>query len=222
MVRTTMALNAKTSQGRIKDAGFLKSAGPFGDWLDAMQAVLRGEQVADVPCGDCVGCCVSSYPIPLRPGDRVALARVPTHLLSVAAEQLPGHAMMGYRTDGTCPMHGAQGCTIYADRPQTCRDYDCRIFAAAGLLPDGERPIIRERVQQWEFSHPEPHDKRAATAMRRAAQFIRNQSEQFPPSMRTHSAMAAAVIAVKTWQLFADDRVPLVDQIVRAVRDFDA
>ena len=56
-------------------------AGSFGEWLAAMRAVLRGERDADVPCGDCIGCCVSSYPIPLRPEDVRARAEVPEQFL---------------------------------------------------------------------------------------------------------------------------------------------
>ena len=51
----------------------LRPAGHFGTWLSEMRAVLKGERHADVPCDGCVGCCVSSYAIPLRPADKVAL-----------------------------------------------------------------------------------------------------------------------------------------------------
>ena len=127
-------------------------AGPFSDWLQAMRAVLRDEQHADVPCGDCVGCCVSSYPIPLRPSDRVAQEQVPEQYLLDAPGGKPGHLLMGFRDDGSCPFLVSRSCSIYADRPQTCRDYDCRIYAAAGLVPDGDRTAIERRVREWEFT----------------------------------------------------------------------
>jgi uncharacterized protein len=180
-----------------------RPAGAFGAWLDAMQAVLRGQRDADVPCDGCVGCCVSSYPIPLRPSDQVALAQVPDRYL-----QLPvgtGAARMVYREDGTCPMLRANQCTIYADRPQTCRDYDCRIYAATNLLPDGDRPVIQERVREWQFDFVSPEERAKAAALQRAAGFIRNNAQLFPPGMRAHSATAVAVLAVKVWPLFATD-----------------
>ncbi|MEO8315259.1 MAG: YkgJ family cysteine cluster protein [Pseudomonadota bacterium] len=179
-------------------------AGPFGEWLAAMRAVLRGEQSADVPCGDCVGCCISSYPIPLRPTDGVALETVPSQYLHLPADSAGGLARMGFREDGSCPMLCAGKCSIYSDRPQTCRDYDCRIYAAAGLLPDGARPVIQERVLAWRFAFGSADEQAAAEAVQRAARFISSNSALFPAGMRAGSATAVAVLAVKTQALFAD------------------
>lgn len=214
-----------------------------------MRAVLRGERAADVPCDGCVGCCVSAYPIPLRPRDQVALERVPAVNLSLPVGG-GGLARMLPRPDGTCPMLEAGRCMIYAGRPQTCRDYDCRIYAAAGLEPDGERPVIRDRVREWRFSFTDPQDARRAEAVRRAAVFIRRHAGAFPPAVRAHSATAAAVLAVKVWPLFAmpddagsgeevaggaagaggskpgvagDEEIRLlIESVLAAARDFDA
>ncbi len=191
-----------------------------------MRAVLRGLQDADVPCDGCVGCCVSSYPIPLRATDQVALERVPAEHLKLALGE--GRAVMGYRGDGTCPMLEARCCTIYSDRPQTCRDYDCRIYAAAGFVPDGDRPVIQERVLEWEFRFEDTQVGVMAKAMRDAATFIRRHADQFPMAMRAGSATAAAVLAVKTCELFlppgpgegAGSDV-LVQRIIAAARAFD-
>jgi hypothetical protein len=211
-----------------------RSAGAFGAWLDAMQAVLRGQQDADVPCDGCVGCCISSYPIPLRPTDRTALARVPDRYLQLPVGQ--GAARMGYREDGSCPMLLNSQCTIYADRPQTCRDYDCRIYAATDLLPDGDRPVIQERVREWCFDFPSREEQTSAEALRRAAHFIRSNAGLFPAGMRTHSTTAIAVLAVKVWPLFTsgvgandkgdgpEDPSPLeqVRRVLEAARAFDS
>lgn len=168
-----------------------------------MRAVLRGEAVADVPCDGCVGCCVSAYPIPLRPDDRVALERVPDMNLQLPV--VPGQlARMTPRADGRCPMLQADLCTIYADRPRTCRDYDCRIYAAAGLTPDGPRPVIQQRVREWRFGFAGPRERAMAEAVRRAAEFIRDHATLFPASARVHSATAVAVLAVQSWELFAE------------------
>ena len=204
-------------------------AGSFAQWLEAMRGVLRGERDAQVPCGECVGCCVSFYPIPLRPADSVALAHVPAAYLHLPTSQ-GGLAWMGYRPDGTCPMLDCGGCTIYVNRPRTCRDYDCRIYAAAGLLPDGDRPIIRQRVQQWRFGFDSPADRLAADAVERAAWFIRHRALDFPPSMRAGSATAAAVLALKCHEIFVENSLPesdeaalaLVGRVIDAVREFDA
>jgi uncharacterized protein len=205
-------------------------AGDFGEWLEVMRAVLRGERDADVPCGGCVGCCVSSYPIPLRPTDRVALEEVPPGHLRLPSEE-GALARMGYRADGSCPMLRQGACSIYRDRPQTCRDYDCRIYTAAGLFPDGERPIIRQRVSDWQFEFASRQASACSQALRQAVEFIRCHSAEFPVPMRATSATAAAVLAVKTYELFlaANDaavgepsRQPTVQHVVEAARSFDA
>lgn len=166
-----------------------------------MRAVLKGEQHADVPCDGCVGCCVSSYAIPLRPTDKVALDAVPSRYLRIPVGG--GLARMEYRQDGTCPMLEAGRCTIYADRPQTCRDYDCRIYAATGLLPDGDRPVIRDRVLEWRFDFHSHEEFAQHEALCRATRFIREHATLFPAAMRADSAAAAAVLALKVWPLFA-------------------
>jgi hypothetical protein len=112
---------------------------------------------------------------------------------------------MNPREDGTCPMLEAGRCGIYAQRPQTCRDYDCRIYAAAGMVPDGERPVIRERVGEWRFEFANEAAREQAVAVRRAAAFVRQHAALFPAASRAHSASAAAVLAVKTHPLFAAD-----------------
>lgn len=191
-----------------------------------MRAVLRGERDSDVPCGSCIGCCVSSYRIPLRPSDVVAREEVPEQWLLGATP--PGEQwLMGFREDGSCPFMQERCCTIYADRPQTCRDYDCRIYAAAGLLPAGERPLIYERVRDWEFRLESDQERRDAVAVRRAAQFISAHHGLFPEAMRAQSPTAAAVLAVKAYPLFAKEAVPVADpeglalRIIEAVRAFD-
>jgi hypothetical protein len=191
-----------------------------------MRAVLRGQQEAVVPCDGCLGCCVSGYQVPLRPDDTTALDEVPAAQL-VLPRGGAGLARMLPRTDGSCPMLDQGRCRIYAGRPRTCRDYDCRIYAAAGLAPDGPRPLIRARVREWAFSYGDGEERQAA-AVRRAAQFIRRHAALFPPAMRAHSAAAAAVLAVKVYPLFlerggggapAEERVR---HVLEAVREFDA
>lgn len=205
-------------------------AGPFSDWLHAMRAVLRDEQDANVPCGDCVGCCVSSYPIPLRPSDRLAQEQVPEEFV-LHAPMKPGHMLMGFRDDGSCPFLCAGACSIYRDRPQTCRDYDCRIFAAAGQVPAGQRPIIRERVMAWRFTYPANEDLQDAAAVRRAAEFIDAFKDRFPVEMRVGTPVATAIVAVKSYELFLDQGVQppqgsagvaaRIAQIAAAVLAFD-
>ena len=65
-----------------------------------------------------------------------------------------GHVLMGYDDHGQCPMLKGGECSIYDDRPQTCRDYDCRVFAATGIAVDREaQPEIARRVAAWAFTY---------------------------------------------------------------------
>lgn len=206
-----------------------RSAGSFAAWLAAVTRVLKGEQAADVPCDGCVGCCVSGYAIPLRPTDKAALAAVPDRYLRMPVAG--GLVRMDHREDGSCPMLEAGRCTIYAARPLTCRDYDCRIYTATMLLPDGERPVIRERVLEWRFDFATPEERTQGEALRRAAAFITEHAALFPPPVRAHSAAAAAVLAVKTWPLFVNEKGDgssdpsphgKVTRVLEAARSFDS
>lgn len=64
-------------------------------------------------------------------------------------------------------MLGDAGCRIYDDRPRTCRTYDCRVFAAAGVVP--EQPLIAERVRRWRFEILDEDDRWAAEQLTAAA-----------------------------------------------------
>jgi Fe-S-cluster containining protein len=204
-------------------------AGDFGPWLQDAAAVLRGTAGADVPCGSCVGCCVSSYFIPVRPEDAAARTRIPPDLLVHAPGQPAHQRMMGYREDGSCPMLGAGRCTIYADRPQTCRDYDCRIFAAAGIDAGGaDKQVINARVRAWRFGYRDEGERRAHEAVRAAAAFIRGRGEAFPGGRAPTAPTGIAVLALKAHVVFLDPAtatrpdVETARAIIDASRAFDA
>ncbi|HMN47360.1 MAG TPA: YkgJ family cysteine cluster protein [Povalibacter sp.] len=204
-------------------------AGPFGEWLTQMRASLRGDGGTVVPCGDCRGCCVSSYYIPIRPQDVGARERIPDQYLIAAAGQPPGHLMMKYREDGTCPMLSQGNCSIYEHRPQTCRDYDCRIFAAAGIAAAGaDKPVINRRVSEWRFRYDSEADRRAHAAVTAAATFIRQQREAFPGGRSPTAPTGIAVLAIKVYSLFLDPAIARLKpaDVARAIiaesRRFDA
>lgn len=208
---------------RNDEASETVDAGPFGHWLAQARASLLGDAGADVPCGDCVGCCVSSYPVPIRPQDALAAAEIPVKFLASAPG---GRTMMVALPDGTCPMLADRKCSIYGQRPQTCRDYDCRFFAAAGILAGGVgRAVINERVQQWRFTYPNEADRQAHCAVRAAAAFIEANADRFPgfPSAPT----GIAVLAIKAYMVFLQDNFQnmndqeIAHAIVAASRAFD-
>ena len=116
------------------------AAGEFTDWLENMCRALAGRGESDVPCGDCDACCRSSYFIAVTPEDEAARRRIPAALLFDAPGAPPGHQLLGYDEAGRCPMLKSTGCDVYADRPGTCRTYDCRFL----LLPASPKRIRRK------------------------------------------------------------------------------
>jgi len=204
------------------------SAGSFGKWLTEFRASLRGDGGTDVPCGDCVGCCVSSYFIPVRPKDTAALDAIPAKWL-VGTQNQPGHFMMGYLGDGTCPMLNAGKCSIYAHRPQTCRDYDCRVFAAAGIDAGGpDKFVINKRVREWRFAYESEEDLAAHRAMQETARFIQVRRDSFPGGRAPTAPTGIAVLAAKAYKVFLDRLVEnksdadVALAIIKASGEFDS
>jgi hypothetical protein len=151
-------------------------AGDFGSWLSAMQAALRGEADAEVPCGSCTACCASSQFVPIGPDETETLAHIPAKLLFPAPRLPEGHVLLGYDERGHCPMLVDGRCSIYEHRPRTCRSYDCRIFAATGLEVDADDPTkdpIAQRVRRWHFTFPANDDRHRQAAVRTAVRTVR-------------------------------------------------
>ncbi len=123
-------------------------AGDVSVWLEA----YRSGEDADVPCGACTACCEASYFIHVTPADAAARRHIPAELLFAAPGQPDGHLVMGFDEHGRCPMLQDGRCAIYPHRPQTCRDYDCRVFAATGIDAGGaDKAGVNARAAQWRF-----------------------------------------------------------------------
>jgi Fe-S-cluster containining protein len=199
-------------------------AGRFSDWLRAMRAALKGNSAMDVACGACVGCCTSSYFIKIRAHETRALAAIePRHLHAGpgAGDQL----LMGHAANGHCHMFAGGGCSIYPDRPETCRTYDCRVFTAAGI-PAGEgKTMINERVAAWRFEYRDDADREAHRAVQAAAAFLRQHVVRFPNGHVPSRPSEIAVLAVKTYPVFLGETMPdreTAAAIVSAGIQFDA
>jgi hypothetical protein len=197
-------------------------AGDFSDWLRAMRAALASDGGMDVACGDCVGCCTSSYYIKVRAHETRALAAIGEPNLEPEPTR-NGDRIMGYGADGHCPMYRG-GCTIYADRPETCRAYDCRVFAAAGLPAGGDdKSVINERVASWRFSYPSDGDLADQRAVRAAANYLRQHPVRFPNGRVPSRPSDIAVLAVKTYRVFLDppdSDAGIVAALIREHREF--
>src|SRR6185295_19764588 len=120
------------SMERVVQIGDLP-AGDFSVWIDEMQGAIRRERSSDVPCNGCTACCTSSQFIHIGPDETDTLSRIPTGLLFPAPRMPQGHVLLGYDEQGHCPMLIDDTCSIYEHRPRTCRTYDCRVLAAAGV-----------------------------------------------------------------------------------------
>jgi Fe-S-cluster containining protein len=205
------------------------AAGPFGPWLTRFRASLRGTGGNDVPCGECTGCCISGYSVQLRPEDTRALARIPANLLVTAPGFGRGQLTLSPLPNGSCPMLSSGQCTIYHDRPQTCLDYDCRIFAAAGIEAGGaDKAVINRRVREWRFTYESQADRSAHEAVLSAASFIQTKHASFPTSRAPTAPTGIAVLAIKAHTVFlqpgggARTDAETAMAILDTSRDFDA
>lgn len=200
-------------------------AGDFGEWIERMRSALRHEADADVPCGDCCACCSTSHFVHIGPDEREALAATPGELLFAAPGLPRGHVVLPFDDRGRCPLLDEGGrCTIYDHRPLTCRTYDCRVFAAAGI--DADRPEITERARRWRFACTAPGDARRRLAVAAAARWISTHAAAFPGSAVPDDPAQLAVLAVRVADVFlpggpaavATDDVHVAAAIVEAAR----
>jgi uncharacterized protein len=199
-------------------------AGGFSDWLRAMRAALAGSGGMQVACGDCRGCCTSSYYVKIRAHETAAAARIGDHQLEPGPARDPGSRLMGYRANGHCLMLVDGNCSIYQDRPETCRSYDCRVYAAAGMDAGEGKAVINARVAEWEFSYPEARDRVEHRAVQAAARHLRQQVVRFPGGHVPSRASEIAVLAVKAYTVFLDPPANDADisaAIVQATLEFN-
>ncbi len=110
-------------------------------------------------------------------------------------------------------------CTIYAQRPQTCRDYDCRVFTAAGMEAGGaDKAVINRRVREWRFQFSLEQDRQAHEAIKAAAHFIRDRPRAFRTGHRAANPLGIAALALRVYPVFLPPGPPdLPADIARAI-----
>jgi len=177
-------------------------AGAFSDWLRRTRASWLEQTHAEVACGDCCACCSTSHFVHVGPEEGGARAALPSELLFPAPGQPEGTALLGYDEHGCCPMLTEGRCSVYEHRPLTCRIYDCRVFAAAGL--DADRGAITAQARRWEFSYPAAEDRAAHAAVRAAARFLCERAACFPGGEVPDDPARVAVLAVKVSDVFLE------------------
>jgi hypothetical protein len=172
-----------------------RAAGDFSPWVRAMAAAIGGGLASDVPCDGCTACCTSSQFVHIAPDETDTLAHIPAELLFPAPRRPRGHVLLGYDERGHCPMLVEGRCSIYEHRPRTCRTYDCRVFAAAGVDP-GDKPLVAARARRWRFSHPTGDDDDRHGAVRAAAAYLRAHPDLVPGAGANPTALAVRAVEV--------------------------
>jgi hypothetical protein len=122
--------------------------------------------------------------------------------------------ILGYDERGHCPMLVDGKCSIYAHRPRTCRTYDCRVFAAAGVDVgvDGKAGIA-DRARRWRFNVADEDAGVRLEAIRAAATFLRRHAPELPDAVAPANATELAVRAVEIHELFVGHGEPGVDAV---------
>jgi hypothetical protein len=95
-------------------------------------------------------------------------------------------------------------CSIYEDRPETCRSYDCRVYAAAGMNAGEDKAVINARIARWRFDYPHERDCEEHRAVTAAANHLRQHPVRFPGGRIPSRASEIAVLAVKSYTVFLD------------------
>jgi Fe-S-cluster containining protein len=177
-------------------------AGRFSTWLRRTRDAQVDDSGADVPCGECIACCRSSYFIHVAPEESQTLARIPGELLFPATGLPKGNVVLGYDENGRCPMLQDDACSIYEHRPLTCRTYDCRVFAAAGI--EADRAEIAQRARCWKFSYAAEEDREQHAAVQAAARFLREHADCFPGEGAPDDPTQVALLAIKVYEVFLE------------------
>jgi Fe-S-cluster containining protein len=202
-------------------------AGSFSSWVKRTRSAVVDKGTADVPCGSCIACCTSSYFIHVAPDETETLRHIPKALLFPAPGLPKGNVLMGYDEHGHCPMLKDGLCSIYEHRPKTCRNYDCRVFPAAGIESDG-RDLINRQIRRWKFSYPTPVDRTEHVAVQTAAKFLSEHADQFPKGAVPTGATQLAILAIRVFEVFLDPATAartdfeIVETIVAKMDEFES
>jgi uncharacterized protein len=156
-----------------------------------------------VPCGDCHACCQSSYYIHINKEETRTLSRIPKELLFPAPYRPPGHMVLGYDSHGRCPMLLRDTCTIYSNRPATCRSFDCRILTASGLVAENSAHHgIFQQARRWKFSCPSQNENRLLSAVQDAAKFLNHHPLSIEDNFVSRDEVHLSVLAIKVYDVF--------------------
>jgi len=163
----------------------------------------------NVPCGKCDACCRSSYFIHINPEETRTLKRIPQNLLLQAPLRPDGHMVLGYDEQGRCPMLTGNTCSIYRNRPATCRMFDRRVIAASGLADSGnENNPIFQQARRWQFIFSTKREINLLSAVQAAAVFLSKHHLCVQTDLVPMDAIQISVTAVKVYDVFLEANNP--------------
>lgn len=187
------------------DPNHIRDAGDFEDWLHDLLHSFTSGHGTNVPCGDCRACCSSGYFIPVSPDETKTISAISADALFHSPRHPTGDVLLiGLTKSGRCSLLKNKQCSIYRARPQACRDYDCRLFAAAGIDP--EIPEIDKTIRKWRFSYRSDAAVETHAAIRTAAKFLRTHSADFPSGKAPQKPDEVAITAIKAHGVFKNSR----------------
>lgn len=201
-------------------------AGDFIEWLGRFLTSLSSGAGMTVECGDCRACCRAGFFIPVGPEEASSRKAIPSQLLvDAAGAGSPGHQLVAITPSGDCALLRGNECSIYASRPRACREYDCRLFAAAGISAGIE--AIDRQARRWRFRYADAASERAHQATRAAAAFLREHRSAFPGGRAPDRPADIALVAAKAHHVFlAPDGAAapqaIARQVIEACRQFEA
>ncbi len=201
-----------------KDSNFSELV-KFSSWLDDFTGTLKGKNSGCVPCGDCVGCCTSAYFIHIKPTDKNSIKHIPKELMFPAPGLPKGNYLLGYDRNGHCPMFKKGRCSIYEYRPETCRQYDCRVYPATGIFPDDKKSQIYEKAKGWKFNISSSNDIKTFEAIQKASKFIKKYSRLFPKTFFPSNAPQQAVLAIRIHLEFMKVDIDEIEKTAQALVD---
>jgi hypothetical protein len=180
--------------------------GEFARWLhDYLRAQMQAEPSGEVPCGECNACCKASYFIAIDSHERETLGLIPAERLTRSARSQEPQWVLDQSCGGQCPMLVDGACSIYTQRPRTCRRFDCRVFLAAGVtLGSGPRAAVNERVWRWRFDYPSELDLNCQSAVLAAAAFLQRRADLIHPDLDLSDPGELAKAAVLVHELFLE------------------
>lgn len=131
-----------------------------------------------------------------------------------------GNYLLGYDENGHCPMFKKGRCSIYAYRPETCRQYDCRVYPATGIFPDDKKSQIYQKAKRWRFDLSSPDDRKAFEAVQKASRFITQYRELFPETFFPRNAPQQAALAIRIHLEFMPVDKDEIEKTADAMVDF--